>query len=634
MRSRLRHAWRAVREWEWAPLALIVGLYFAYELINLRYPGLHIDEAANGIVSHYVLWRAPENIPQNHYYMPILNEWLMWRGRIIPVMSAPYLGSVMAYWLFPFLCLLGPGVTALRLPMVLLSSATLVFLHGACRSWFGRRVAIIATALTAADLSFAQFGRLALQREEIVMIFFLWAALYFLTRYRESGGYRFLCGAALFLGLGISMKIIFLWYLAGAAAALSLPGVRRALVPDLGIKKLIAAAGSFCAGAVFLIVYNVKQSWATARLLVSSLLVPNSSWELVSGVNNLDYPHNLAVRLLQVFDMLGGRIERCIFWGVRDPLSSGFPSRAMSCLFLIFMAGGIALRLLRRKEPRTGVAEPACLFLVILYSAVLLLSPFTVSGFDPGHMFMLLPFPQIAAAWFLASLLNGAGSRGAPRFVIGALLLISCLVFNAAANVDFSRKMRADGGSGRWSTSIGELTDYLVRKRIERPVMFGIALQEDILFLSGFKINSRVLEDRSGPDADMEISEDALSAKAVDGLYSAAAAAGPGPIYCIWAGSEGESVSVRDYFFRRAARDGRALIQEKIFVNRAGRPVYWLYRLDSSRSAQRRSRIAAMGRSEPSPRAASVRAEPRGAPGSGPSIPARRTRSSSRSLPS
>ena len=51
--------------------------------------------------------------------------------------------------------------------------------------------------------------------------------------------------------------------------------------------------------------------------------------------------------------------------------------------------------------PRPAAARPKVLFLYIVYGTVFFLSPFTVSNLDPGHLVVLLPFPQIATALFL-----------------------------------------------------------------------------------------------------------------------------------------------------------------------------------------------------------------------------------------
>ena len=295
----MRGRWRRLGGERWELLAALL-VFLILALADLLLPGMHNDEGLHGLAAGYVL--APESAAGSRI---VINQFLSFFGRLFPVMLESYDGAVLPYFLAPFLGLFGHSLFALRLAMVLLSAGTLVCIYESVRSWFGRPTAGVAVLLIATNLFFVDYSRISLHRNEVAALFFLWAGLWALTRYGAAPRTRTLVLAAFPLGLGLSMKITFLWYLTALGGAGFL--LRRRLGMKLARGRDLAwAAAAFSAGLLPLIVYNIDRGGWTLRLLWDSLLSPTRADK--GGVDNARYWANLWTRCGQLGEILAGKL--------------------------------------------------------------------------------------------------------------------------------------------------------------------------------------------------------------------------------------------------------------------------------------------------------------------------------------
>jgi hypothetical protein len=119
--------------------------------------------------------------------------------------------------------------------------------------------------------------------------------------------------------------------------------------------------------------------------------------------------------------------------------------------------------------------------------------------------------------------------------------------------------MASDGGSGPWATAMPELIAYLDAHRIRRPITFSYIWPETFLYLTHW----RIWPERG------------------DFAYSHLRFK-PGPFYCLWTGTPFEDAAEKNRFFDWATAGGGRKVLQRTFHNRAGAPVYWLYRLERS----------------------------------------------------
>jgi len=530
---------------------LLLGLFLLLALPGLAGLGLHHDEGFHGLAASWVL--APGTWPRE-----IIIDGIRVAGRYLPVMLEPYDGAVMSYILAPFAAVLPPGPWAVRLPGVLLCAGWVWLIRSCCGLWFGRRAGFLAGLLAATNLLLLQYSRVALQRNEVLVAFFFWAALLPLTRWCMDRDPRMLGLTGFFLGLGLTLKITFLWYVVALGAA----GVTfrsRLGFCEMRSRDWLWAGSGLAAGSALLILYNIERDFATLRLLWDALTAPTAVEGVPKGgVDNARYFEHLGLRFEHLWDLLRGEIQPRDRWGVwrrgwAEPLGQW---TAVLC------AGAMAWLPLwawkRRKEDRSG---SAALFFGLVFLLVFLQTPFTVSNFDEAHLLVLLPFPQLALA-----LLTDRWMRPLDRFprlawTLCGLLLAPVLIHDLATHRHFDSEAAANGGYEDWSAAVYDAARYLRENGISSPVAFGLALRENVAFLT-----------------DREVwPELCLSPEPAQRRRAYARLSASGTMHWLWAETEEEGPCMEE-FRLLAAQEGRAVVVEEVFRNRAGHPAAWLLR--------------------------------------------------------
>lgn len=538
-------------------LLFIIAIFLVLTMPNLNCPGISIDEAGDGIVSNYIL----KDCSIYKQKLMITNYYIVLFDRIFPIMSGGYVSSVFSYLMFPFSIIFGLNVISLRATPIFFSVLTILFIYLFCKIWFGKRVAFLTALLTATNLVFVQYSRVGLYREEIFIIFFLWAGLFLFGKYYETKRNLFLYLSLFFWGLGFSAKIIFLWYAIGIIVAYVILRRRANLLASLNIRQTIIALSSFCLGAIFIILYNVKEPGISMKILVHSLFVSPFKGRPSSHMDNLAYLTNLKARISHLIMLLKGNIADKIDWGIIKMCSIERISFVVISLIIVSFICVLILTLFSRSKP----IKYRILFFYILYITVMALTPFSVSGLEPGHLVMLLPFPQIVMALFLDYIWQWIRRKKMPSIAIYSIFLIPVFLFNIWMNIYFNIEMEKNGGYRRWSTAIYELADYLDKEKIQ-PITFGWGLKENIAFITHEEIVPIIFEEFNSDLSGAIIDEyKLLSLKKK-------------PIFYLSMKSE-ENILYRDLFMKFATEDGKKLTLVKVFFNHAGDPVYWLYKV-------------------------------------------------------
>jgi hypothetical protein len=229
---------------------LLVGLFVLYFIVAgvllLPYPGMENDEAlfAGGIY-------APE---QMEWFARIF-------GKSICVMIMTYIGALKSWLYMPIFALWQPWSFSLRFPM-LLAGAGAVWLFAALLNRIsGNRAAIFGAALLATDSVFLttvtfDWGPVALQQ------LFCIAALFLLVRFYQQRRERDLWWGFFLSGLALWNKAVFIWILAGLAAA-ALIVLHQILRQLLSRRTVLLAASAFLLGAAPLVVFNLVRGGAT-----------------------------------------------------------------------------------------------------------------------------------------------------------------------------------------------------------------------------------------------------------------------------------------------------------------------------------------------------------------------------------
>lgn len=532
-----------VRQWPGVALGLTaVALYLALALPGLGLPGLYYDEAADAVPAVQLLAGHPVETVRGHG-LQIL-------GGTFPLMAFDYVGAVHTYAALPFLAAFGTTPQALRLMTVAGGALTVLATFGWTKNisgspWAGGAAAL----LLAVHPSFVYYTR---QGIHVSSLLALWCvlALWCLAISRTSRNPVWPATAGLFLGIGITTKLLFLWVAVALAVLLTGAALRQwrtgagAAAPwaGLGGQRVAATGAGLVVGTAPLLIYNLQTGGTLAALAAGARFSQH-------GVDNSRYLDNLLARL-ESFRLLldGGH-----FWFL-----GATHGTAVNPLVGLAAAGGVVMMATRSKWRTQPVT--AGTFLVALVVLVLLQSPVTLSDIYPTHLLLLLPV--VAAVMGIAAAALAAGRRG-PIVAVVAAVLVS-VGFNVQVDLAYRQALRVSGGLAGHSDAVGKLAMYLDAQGAAQPVALDWGIRSSVQFLTGDRVRPLEIFGYT-PQPDPGFETRARAALAVpETLFLARAPA--------------LAVYDRLAAFETVVRStGHALQPVATFAQRDGTPVYLVY---------------------------------------------------------
>ena len=415
-----------------ALLFLLCGLMF------LRKTGIHFDAAYELAAFYYhccaPAFRAP----------PVF-------GHAVPVMILPYLGAFKTWLYYPFLRTLDVTPVLLRLPLLLVGTASVWLFFAILDRTVGRRTAIAGALLLATDAIFVvattyDFGPIAF------LHCFLLAGVLLLLRYERTGASKYLALAFFVFGLALWHKALFIWMLDGLVIAAVCVFPRR-VAAMLTPRRVALAALSLCAGAMPLIYFNAVTGGATLH-----------TGEVMSGAAPI------AQKVLVLKKTMSGNV---LFGWLTDEtnLETAVPPRKfreVASVKLSRLVGGVRSNWLLYAFVVSCCLVPwlwftpsrrAALF-VLIYLAVtwaqMLILPNT--GASIQHVLLLWPFPH-----FLIAIVLGQAGASLGRY--GARAAACALAAIVAANLLLINQYYSDlvtnGTSAIWTDAVYPLHHYL-----------------------------------------------------------------------------------------------------------------------------------------------------------------------------
>jgi hypothetical protein len=272
-------------------LTVLIGCFIFLGTVKLDMPGLYYDEcifvnAATGGTSGTFIHKV------------ILG---------VPVMIMAYIGALKSFFYYPVFHFFGISPETIRLPIIVLSSATIIFCFLLGKRLFGRLGALLLAGLVATDPAFIynvrlDFGPVAL------MLLFKTAGLYFFFEFLATRRTRFACLLILSLLLGFYDKLNFIWFIAAFLVSAVLLYGRDVYSIFLGNRKvLFALLALFLAGMTFGFVALVVPALSTPSgmpplgigdkiLYVAKIFSSTMSggWPFTYVLSRDDIPHTFA----------------------------------------------------------------------------------------------------------------------------------------------------------------------------------------------------------------------------------------------------------------------------------------------------------------------------------------------------
>jgi hypothetical protein len=451
---------------DWLALALAVALFVASASYGWRLPGFYNDEAYDVIPAMQLVLGQPVE--------PNRGVGLHLFGRDFPLMISDYQGISSMYVVLPLFALFGPGVGPTRAMTIGFGIIAIVLSYFLGRRLFGRPAGLVAALLLATAPSYIFWSRVGVYVVCQIVPLALGACLVHL-RWRDSRRVGWLALAGLLAGIGLSTKILFIWFLLGvfgAGIAVWLldwrwpldrqgrTGRRRPLGAALAARPALrpaevgGALTGFLIGAAPLIAYNIA-SGGTLKILRAN------TGQTEKGVDNSDFLRNFLGR----FGAFKTVLEGSYFWFLGETHANllvlpGFLLCAVGLVAFVCLVPGY-------RRFRNTVA-----FILVLILAILVQSSFTLSGLEATHLLLLLPFPLLLCGAFvefagqeLVARYGRRLRRPAPRGLLaalpGLLLLAPLVAGNLLIGAHYHEALARSGGKSSFSDRIYELATLL-----------------------------------------------------------------------------------------------------------------------------------------------------------------------------
>ncbi len=399
-------------------------LFLGLSLYQLQRPGLYADEAFDVIPAMQLL--------QGHTVELQRNIGLHLFDLDLPLMSSSdYQGVTSTYLVLPFFALGGINVVSLRLMTVTVGLIGVILTYFLARAWFGRGAARLAVLLIAVSPSWIFFSRLGVYVVSQVMPIAVGSLLAFTLWVRRKplgkrNGLLYL--GTFLLGLGLTTKLLFLWFIAAIViVACILWGrpiweSRRTLLTKRArwLKMSVIGGFWFLVGASPFLVYNLL-SGGTFNLLRHTLSAPGSTGH---GVNNSAFLRNLWTEA----DAFKALLDGGYFW-FQGVLGATYSNPLTPALFAISALGLVCLILLEHQDrnplryqvlPRVGT---------VLLGSGLLVALILATGFLSGSAAGVLVLAIAILSLTGMVLLVGATliSRAAWSEVAWLLLMVATI---------------------------------------------------------------------------------------------------------------------------------------------------------------------------------------------------------------
>ena len=533
--------------------ALLPGCvtYLVLALRHLGLPGLYYDEAADAVPAMQLLLNQPVEV--------FRQASIELFGKTLPLMAFDYVGAVHTYAVLPFFALFGVGTVPLRLMTVCGGLLTLVATYAWLR-WLvhSRWIGGAAVLLLATQPSFVFFTR---QGVHVSSLMALWAMLSLLAllAWRRTGQWRWLGVAAFLLGVGLTTKILFLWFIVALVGVYALwQGMlllQKRSMPERensGLTKrtitlqAIGTLAAFVAGAWMLVLFNL-QTGATIATLFSNAGVSQY------GVANADYLPNLVARLDNLRSLLSGDS----FWYLGGSFSNVWYPAA-------FGLGVLLLVIALADSPSLHHVAPGVFFVVLLALFIFLQSPFTLSGLWPTHLFILLPL--LHAIMALGYYLAAQRVFGTTGIRIAGTMVLFLTMTNINVVLHYQDALVESGGRRGFSDAIGRLASYLDESGQPQPIAMDWGMKYNVQLLTQGRVNPlEVFGYAPGPDP-------SLSTFLAETFRS-----DPTRVY-LFHGVDDYVIYPRFHIFEETARrTGMMLRLQTTIAERDGTPLYLVY---------------------------------------------------------
>jgi len=414
------------------PPALLLLLFLALGAYQLRLPGLHYDEAKEAGLNGMQLVTGQPLTPFRDASVKV-GPWH------IPLMVQDYIGALNVLLAVPFLAVGGVNVVALRWLPLLTGGLTLLLAWRVARRLAGLPAAHATAALLAVSPTFVFWSRQGIFVTNITALF-LTASLLTGLRWWTDRKLPDLWLTALFWGLGLYAKLLFIWAIGAMVVTAAAARAIAKTKPRPPAWTWPVTSACFLLPLTPLVIFNLRTEGTVTSIFGN---LERSYY----GINNRAYLPNLAVRLGQLRTLLRGDH----FWYLGEVHANPWAP---------WLAGGlvVAAVLAALSSQRCKADQQAVLLPVALLVLIVAQSAFTVSDLFITHYALLFPLIPLAGGLAAGALLHR------HRLWLTMPVLIALLWWSGAdlwTTACYHRALTLSGGHSAHSSAIAGLAAYL-----------------------------------------------------------------------------------------------------------------------------------------------------------------------------
>lgn len=446
---------------------LVLGAMVVYLILATRTldrPGLHFDELLH-------VNAALGGLDSTFIYKEIAG---------IPVLLMPYIGALKAYLTAPVFALFGVSVATIRLPLILITAATLPLLFVTVRRLFNARTAVVATWLFAVNPTIISLTKLD-SGPVVLALLATTASLFFFERLITRGSIWSAVGLVGSLAAGVFHKLNFIWVVNGLFGAVVLtygkhfwerwrqPGMTTTKETETA-KKIDTIKNNKAAISVNTTHRKWKISsarWATLFaglgiiVLIAMYLVVSLKFNLFGyvGGDKYSWPLRLERVASGLTSLLNG--ELYINYSLTDFQSiAGIVYAAIAyAIIVLSLVLTVGFRKLRGIQPKT---RKAFLFITLTLALVIGQITITRNAVWPWHFSAVEPLLTILLAASVVMLVDEifCWVRQRMRTFVLIALTIAALVYHLWLFGQYLQAFERPPRNIYWSTAIYELIDY------------------------------------------------------------------------------------------------------------------------------------------------------------------------------
>jgi len=446
-------------------VAIFCSIFTYWFFRDLDSQGIYSDVALVGSAALSVKNNTPD-----YYYA---NASLNFLGKEMPLMLNDYNAATDIYAAIPWVYIYGNKPIALNIPGFIWGILAILVMYPLCFRLFNSRLcSALALSMLVTSPTFIIAARIGLYTGNLT-IFFSLLSVFLLFLWQEKKKKIWLLFMGLSLGMALSGKIQFLWFINAILVYIAI--TKKTRRDFFILKNIFVFAIGMLIGALSFILGNI-----TGHFL-SFIFFSKYAFISRTGIHNFNYFFNFMERFKETISLINSTALRS---SAEYPNYLGIYLFCIGTVFIAIMA--VYKRTREQKLKENNSSLPILIFIFIIAQ-----SPFTMTYFDVHHMIILLPFMFLVAVFPVYVMFKSFASWLLRLLGAGVLLLsILFIVHNCRLLIDYKAYRNIHSGEElKWNV-LPDVIRFLGKEGIKEIGLGDTGMNDAILFLTNFSLGT------------------------------------------------------------------------------------------------------------------------------------------------